>query len=170
MAALPPLPIGVTSRPLPDKYASLLSGAHAVQGAVSAQNSYVGIYNNATDGSVLRIYAVDISVSANTFVYFEWVSGNPGTLYTADGAYGASDPRVYATPGQAIIFSSAVCVGQHLGGLSMFAGTGRTYAPGWPIAVIPPTYAFLLQNRNTNIVIEAAIWWLPVPGPLTPRV
>ena len=162
-------PIGVTSRPLPDRFGSLLSAGHVIQGSVVGQNSYVGVFNNAMDGSVLRIYWVSIGVSANTFVYFEWVSGNPGTLYTGDGTYGAIDPRIQSTPGQTINFSSAVCVGTHLGGLSAIANTVMNWAPGFPLAIIPPGYSFLLQVRNTNITIEAAIGWLPVPGPLTPR-
>lgn len=170
MAAALPLPIGVTSRPLADRFGSLLSAGHAVQSGATGNNSYVGVYNNATDGTVLRIYAVSIGVAGNQFVYFEWVSGNPGTLYTGDGAYGAVDPRAYATPGQMITFNSAVCVGSHIGGLICQAGSPSTYAPGWPLAVIPPSYSFLLQGRNQNNTVEASIFWLPVPGPLTPRL
>jgi hypothetical protein len=153
-------PRGSVIRPVPDWFASSLSGGHAIQGAVAGQNSYVGIYNNASDGSVIRIYATDFGVSANSFVYFEVFQGQQGTLYNADGAYGSINPSVGTTWGQTINFASAVCLGSHVGGRQGFAGQDTFHAPGWPLGIIPPGYTFALQVRNTNITIEGAFWWL----------
>lgn len=153
-------PPGVVNRPVPDWFASSLSGGHVVQGAVVGQNSYAGVYNNASDGSVIRVYGVNFSVNSNTFVYFEVFQGQQGTIYNADGAYGSIDPRIGTTWGQTINFASAVCLGTHVGGISAFNGVSHTYAPGWPLGVISPGYTFALQVRNTNITIEAAFFWL----------
>lgn len=154
------LPLGVVNRPVPDWFASSLSGGHVVQGNVAGQNSYVGIYNNASDGSIIRVYGVNFNISANSFVYFEVFQGQQGTIYNADGAYGSIDPRMGATWGQTINFSSAVCLGTHIGGISGFTGVSHTYAPGWPLGIISAGYTFALQVRNQNITIEAAFFWL----------
>ncbi len=165
-----PLPIGVIARSLQDRFASRLSGGYAIQGNVAGQQSYTGLFNNATDGSFLRVYQVEAGVSANTFVIFEYVSGNPGTLYTGASPYGAIDPTVGKTPGQTIIFTSPVCLGTHIGGVEANAGQRTSYAPGWPIGIVPPGYSFVMQTVNQNIVLETGIVWLPVPGPLTVRL
>ena|SRR5712692_6966903 len=164
------LPIGVISRPLWDWFGSLFSAGPALQNPAAGQNSYIGVFNNATDGTVLRIYSVDLYVATTSFVYMEWVSGNPGTLYTTESPYGPIDPRTHTTPGQMIVFNSAVCVGAHLGKILVNGGSGRNHSPGFPLAIIPPGYSFLCQVKNQNLGLEGAIWWLPVPGPLSVRV
>ena len=170
MTAAPQLPIGVINRSLQDRFSSLLSGGPFNQAGAAGNNSYGGVYNNATDGSVLRIYAVSLYTSVVSFVFLEWVSGNPGTLYTTESPYGPIDPFTHTTPGQMIAFNSAVCLGSHLGKIVVNPTTGATYAPGWPLAIIPPGYSFLCQAKNSNLGLEGAIWWLPVPGPLSVRV
>lgn len=170
MAAAFPLPIGVTSRSLVDKYASWFSGGPFNNNGLAGNNAYAGVFNNAIDGTVLRIYAVEVLTQAVDFVYLEWVAGNPGTLYTAESPYGAIDPRTYTTPGQIITFNSTLCVGSHIGKILTQTNVRTNYAPGWPLGIIPPNYSFLLQSKNTGTSLEGAIWWLPVPGPLSPRV
>ncbi len=170
MAFALPLPIGVTARSLPDRLASVMSGAYAKQSAVAGQASSIGIYNNATDGTVLRIYGVSLFVSGNTFIHFEWIPGNPGTLYTQRSPFGVIDPRSYTTPGQPITFTSSLCVGQHAGGIAGILNGVNRWAPGWPLAIIPPTYSFLLQTDNQQIQLEGGMFWLPVPGPFSVRV
>lgn len=170
MAGLIPLPIGVTSRPLPDRYASQLAGGEVYQSGVGGQLSYVGVYNNAVDGSVLRIYSIHLAVSASSKVTWGWKSGNPGTLFTATQPYGAIDGRAGTLPGQLITLTSAVCVSTHIGGLSALTGAASYFAPGWPLAIIPPAYSFLVEVANVNTYIECGIGWLVMPGPLSPRV
>lgn len=153
-------PLGVVNRPVPDWFASSLSGGHIVSNAVAGQVSYAGLYNNASDGSVIRVYGVNFNLSSTSFVLFEVFQGQGGALYNLDGAYGSIDPRIGATWGQTTAFASAVCLGTHIGGISGFTGTSHTYAPGWPLAVISPGYSFALQVRNQNITIECALWWL----------
>lgn len=153
-------PIGVVSRPVPDWFSSYMSGGHALQAAVAGQNSYIGVYNNASDGSVMRVYAITPNCSSATFVYLETIQGQPGTLYTADNPYGAIDPRIGATWGQLFTFTSAVCIGTHLSAVVAQANTDRMFAPGWPLAIVPPGYSFALQTRNVNVQIESGFWWL----------
>lgn len=154
------LPLGVVNRPVPDWFASSLSGGHVVQNAVAGQNSYVGIYNNASDGSVIRVYGVAFFLNNSSFVYFEVFQGQQGSIYNADGEYGSIDPRVGSTWGQTINFSSAVCLGRHIGGISGYGSIVNQYAPGWPIGIVPAGYTWALQTRSQQVTIEAGIFWL----------
>lgn len=164
------LPLGVIARSLPDRFASKLAGGEAYQNAVVGQVSYVGIFNNASDGSVLRIYSVHLAVSASTRITWGSAQGNPGTLFTATQPYGAIDSSSPALPGQLITATSAVCISTHVGGLSALTGAASFYAPGWPLAIIRPGYSFLVETSNVNTYVECGMVWLVVPGLLSARV
>ena len=152
-------PIGVVSRSAYDFFSPFLAGAECVQTNVAAQNSYCELFNNAVDGSVLRVYGVDVFVTGNTFVFYEVYFGQHSTGSGSVQPYGAIDPRSGTLPGIVGGFTSAVCLGTHLGGLNMIANVNRGDIRTSPLAVIPPGYSFALQVANQNITIQCAIYW-----------
>jgi hypothetical protein len=151
---------GVKTRPLPDWYASDLSGAFQSLAACPAHYQVYGLYNDARDGSILKVYAVDLFTPTTSTIYFNLVQGNPGTVIAT--TWGSIDPLVGKLWGLPITVGLTVQIGQNIGGLTMQATVPRLYAPGWPIAVIQPGWSFLLHPNAVNTEQDSTIWWLNV--------
>jgi hypothetical protein len=139
-------------------------GGHVIQGAVAAQNSYAFVFNESSD-QMIYVDEVHVSVSANSFVFFE--VGGPGlpagsTRYSEGAgvaAEGGIDPRVGQPAGQLWINTIAICVGTHIGGLNVFGGAWADWHASKHIGIVLPGNWFALQVRNQNITLEASLFW-----------
>src|SRR6266852_3425650 len=134
---------GVRTRPLPDWYSSDLSAAYQVLAACPGHFQVFGLYNNATDGSVLKVYAVEIYSDTTIGINFSSVDGKAGGTVTT--TWGPIDPTLGKPPGLPITVGSTVQLGTNFGGIEAQQNTPRFFAPGWPFAIVRPNKSFLLQ-------------------------
>lgn len=150
---------GTRVRPLPDWYASDLCAGHSVQNAVGGQVSNISLYNNAKDGSVLRVYMVDLFVNLTSTVRYETFYGVPPTTLEVE-ALGSIDPRIGSVWGLIYHGATASCFSTARGATVVLTGQTKTIAPGWPLAIVPPGYGFNLETGSINTQLEAGIFWL----------
>jgi hypothetical protein len=153
---------GVIVRKLPDWFSADMAGLHAGQGGVGGQLSEIGVYNNANDGTVLRVYALSILTGANTHVNFEYVLGKAGATWN-ETFVSLGYPTTPTAWGIPMAFTSAVCLGSHFGGIEMAANNPRDFAPGWPIAVVQPNWSWIMETNNAGITLECSWWYLQTP-------
>src|SRR5258708_2720867 len=92
-------PRGSVVRNPPDWFARYLMGAFFSNGPCVGNRTINILYNNASDGSVLRVYGLNLQVGSNTGVLFKSIQGVAGALQTGEGKPGPIDPRAPAPPG-----------------------------------------------------------------------
>lgn len=161
-------PKGSYVRATPDWFTDAMAFAGAYQQASdTSHNAYVGLYNDAVDGSSLHVMALGVEVEPTTnhtlgFIEQTLTSGFIGpysALYAHGRAVRLNRPAPYGqsraanTPGgnteEQIIL---------LGG----AYSGLLVAPGWPLWILPPTYALWLQANLGGGSIYATFWYLVI--------
>ncbi len=150
---------GTRVRSLPDWYIADLVGCHAEQVATAAVLSLAGIYNNATDGTCLRVYSVDLWSNIQTEVAFETVKGQALAAWLGD-TFGPIDVTSGSVWGFPIAGTSAVCLGRHQSGMTLSANAGRALAPGFPIGFIRPGYSWLCETQTVNGSLIVDIFYL----------
>lgn len=148
-------PRGSVVRTPQDFFARNLVGAQATNGPCVGNHTGIGIYNNASDGSVIRVYFIQYEVSPATLIYFKLIQGAVGGLQGGIGTPGAIDPRTPAQAGQIYAWATAAGQGVAAGGVSAEANIVYTKATGWPLGVIPPGYTWGLETNTTNVTLIA---------------
>src|SRR5260370_2216405 len=101
-----------------------------------------GLFNNAKDGSILKVYSVDIFNTLQNFIHFSLIQGNPGI--NVGTTYGSIDPLSSKLWGQPFTSGSAVLLGTDIGGITVQASVSRNYTPGWPAAKLQPGWSFMI--------------------------
>lgn len=149
---------GTRIRSLPDWYTQDLMGADQTVTACPGHYQVFGLYNNANDGSVLKVYAVEVFNTATAHIHFSLIPGKAGPSVVT--TYGPIDSLPSPGWGIPITVGSAVQIGTNIGGLVVVASVPRNYAPGWPIAIVRPNFSFLLQPDSAGTELDASLWWL----------
>lgn len=137
-------------------------GGQGSNGPCVGNHDSVSLYNNATDGAVLRVYGFNINVGTSCQILFKKISGTVGILVPDGVAASAIDPRTPQQPGQIWRYSTATPQGVGFGGVTCFANIDYDFNFGYPIAIVPPTYTFGLEPSTTNTAITASFRWLAV--------
>lgn len=158
--ALNQKPRGSVVRTPPDWFARYLFGAGAVNGPCVGNVVGVALYNNATDGTVLRVYGLNLFCNATNRLFFKTFAGSSGTPFTGKGAPGPIDPRTPVQPGLLYTQATAAGVGIPVGFYTVAANTIYDLAPGYPLAVVPSNYSFSVETENTNVQIIVAFRYL----------
>ena len=145
-------PLGVFTRPRRDWIVTRCAGGYGSIGAIALKYAYVGLYNNATDGSYVGVYGVTTDPSL-----LQWGAGNPIAC---------------TTPGNALKFDAALPWGltgtlnsaSSFGNGIMLFGLGNasaSYLEDTPITILPPGYSFWARSINVAEEMTAAFIWGP---------
>ena len=158
---------GTLARPSGDWFVRRMMNRNAYQPSVTGQYAYLGVYNNASDGSVIYIQALrftHLSITDTAFVgtiqQNLLVSPAPGLML---------DPTAPQGPGLMGAFPSAtdlLLARYGSGGASAELGSHDRSFYDWPydfpVAVVPPTWCCILQSHSTSDDLGAAFWWYAV--------
>ncbi len=155
-------PIGSVVRPPPDWFGRHLMGAWATQGPCVGAISIIGLYNNASDGSVIRVYGLNYAAGAATQIYFTKYQGTLGTLATGLATPGMMYPGAPLEWGQVWTLPSAASQGTVFGAVTAFGNVAYDLAPGYPLGIITPGWTFALQTNVTNIILNVGFRFLSV--------
>lgn len=155
-------PRGSVVRTPPDWFARYLMGGWGTTGPCAGNLTSIILFNNATDGSVLRVYGLNLAVGAATQLFFKSFPGSTGNLVTGVGAAAPIDPRTPAQPGQIYTLAQATPKGVGSGGVTIFPNTTLDLAPGYPLAIVPPQFSFSVESNVANIIVDAGFRWLSV--------
>lgn len=155
-------PKGTYSRSTPDLYIDRMMGMW-LQGVTSTSALlYIGVYNDATDGSALYMYGLECNASVSTLGVIEMFQGAQGATLQPAFPLRADKPT---GPGKAITFTNAVCIGSHLGYLPAFTAQYTFWPYPWPYAVVPPGWGCAWQSGSGNLTGEVGMQWLPLRDP-----
>lgn len=156
-------PRGSVVRTPPDWFARYLMGGGAHNGPCVGNLTGVGVYNNATDGSVIRVYGINYGLGASTQLVFKLVSGNGGgTLYSGATKGAPIDPRTPQQPGQIYTWATAAGVGVPFWQVTAYTSAQYTLFPGHPIAIVPGNCAFNAECAQANVGMDISLVWLTV--------
>lgn len=155
-------PRGSVVRPAPDWFARFLMGAWATNGPCVGNLTSIFLYNNASDGSVLRVYGLNIAVGSSCQVFLKKFQGNTGNIVTGIGAPAPIDPRAPMQWGQLYTQAQATPLGIGFGAITAFGNTTYDLAPGHPLGIIPPGWSMGLETNITNVILDGGFRWLPV--------
>lgn len=159
-------PLGVLTRAAPDWFDERLGvGGYQLTIATGENFLLVSLYNNASDGSVLKVYAISCSGDGGGGCS-AWVDMGtpPGTLV---GPCTCIRPD-YAAPA-GLIFQSEITTSNpfpnpfSIPPNSAFLGTSGfdsfTHIAPFPLFVIPVGYALHVTNFNAGELMGAAFWY-----------
>ena len=155
---LNPFPKGIDSRLPPDWFYDRMTGADCFVGAVAAQFSYIGLFNDDNAGRSLYCYGLSFNTSPAGNVVIEKIQGKQAGASNLT-TFGTTKLDAAKQAGQPYTFSNASCVGTHIGQLIGIQGQGQ-WNYDWPWAVVPPGMSVLLQSSAVNSLIAAGLWWL----------
>jgi hypothetical protein len=156
-------PKGVVVRSLPDwNSTNLMSGAQFNLGATVNHTSDAGLYNDATDGSLLVLWHLSVAVSyvVNTTITLPAALAgftvlNPGGS-AASNLYNSQPARAGAVWSGFDIFDTTALDDEWVFPLS---GGAYQWPHEWPIAIIPPGMSFALEvNGPCGLAWFSFIW------------
>jgi hypothetical protein len=130
----------------------------------SGQYTYLGVYNNATDGSNLYVVALRWNhATIMDTVFVGTIQGNP-LVSPNPGA--TLNPIVAVGPGLMGGFTSAtdlLAVRYGAGGAAAELGSHSDTSYDWPynfpVAMVPPTWCVVLETHAQNQDLGATFWW-----------
>lgn len=151
---------GSLARSSPDWYfRNLMFGSGETVNAQNAGNS-IALFNNATDGSVLYLYAYKVDCSDQTQIYAQVAAGVVGSFWM-DGV--PVNPTLASGPGQ--IYTGNTPSGFDFTQISL-TWEGNQPSPwvsmGFPLAIIPPGYEFIVFDGMVDEGILACFYWVPL--------
>jgi hypothetical protein len=120
----------------------------------------IALFNNATDGSVLYVYAYKVDCSDFTQVYAQVTPGTVGTLWSNGTPV---NPTLALGPGQ--IFTGNTPAGFNFTHTSLtWQGDQPTpwVSMGFPLAIAPPAYEVVIYDGLANEAILASFYWVPM--------
>lgn len=138
-------------------------GSLTESAAVTGQFAEQELYNNSTTGAWLYVYGLTFAPDANSQATFEWYYGKKATTTTgcSQNPLALDGPVLDGITGA---FSSAVCIGNHIGMIGGQVG-GHDWPYPYPAVAIPPGYAVSMENQQTNMHCRGAFLWLVDVGP-----
>ena len=136
--------------------------------AAAGQFSYLGVFNNATDGSYLFIQSLRYTHLAITdTVFVGTVGGNPLSSTFSGNQLDPGMGAGYGLMGGLQSASDLLLVVLGAGPASAELGSHSTTFYDWPFdfpaAVLPPGYTCLLQTHAQNQDLGGTFWWYSLP-------
>jgi hypothetical protein len=155
---------GSLARSTPDWYIFKVAATKLYQPAAGGQYSYVGLYNNATDGSLLYVvHAAMGGLTADTSFFGQFY----GNLFTTTSQTHSLYPPTATPPGIVGSWTSATDLFNVPGlGTPAYCEVGSHNDTTWewpadfPMAVIPPGYTAAFERRTIAVDLEASFWWV----------
>lgn len=154
---------GSYTRNRPDWYILKLAATKIYQPQAGAQYTYVGLYNNATDGSLIYIVHAAWNSGFTGTCFFGQVMGN---LFTATSPSHGLYPPTPTPPGIVGSWTSATDL-FNVGGTSTpaYCEVGSQLDKSWewqgdfPLAVIAPGWTAAFEERTIAQDLSASFWW-----------
>jgi hypothetical protein len=157
------IPHGTYSRGTPDWYVDRLMAGGGGLAAAGGAYSVIGLYNNATDGSMLHVWSVWAFEEAQTTTSsVEIVNSKFGTVQPGQ-AYNLF-PFSGLLAGQITSLSPASQVGGNLIGFLGGGGFPERWQEQGPIAVLSPGTTLVVQTGTILRPLTATFYWV-VLGP-----
>jgi hypothetical protein len=151
---------GSLARGLPDYYSQWLMGGRVFTSGVGGKFTENLLYNNASDGSLLYVFAINCGLGGQSNLLFEWYNGHFGTLHSTE-TYPVR-PSMPLGPGQIYSGNSSTCLGTHFGAVYPYNPGYIIYQPGPPIAIIDPGWSFVVECTTVNVPTDMTFTWLPI--------
>lgn len=147
-----------------DWYALRLAATKIYQFQAAAQYTYVGLYNNATDGSLLYVVHAAWNSTQTGTCFFGATMGN---LFTNTSPAHTLYPPSAAPPGIVGSWTSATDL-FNVGGTSTpaYCEVGSQQDRSWewqsdfPLAIVPPGWTVAFEERTIAQDLSASFWWL----------
>jgi hypothetical protein len=155
-------PRGTYVRNSSDWFSDLLVAGSITEFAVNGKFGFIGLYNDAIDGSILQLLSLYFWVqSATASARFTYTSGVNGTIYP--GSWQMMNPLQAQRAGSLTHGTTNSAVASWWVGLG---GNNQPFlfSPGHPIATIPPGYTFAINSDTSNTAITASFYWLVLPN------
>lgn len=146
-----------------DWYIQRLAATKLYQPQTSGQYTYVGLFNNATDGSNLYLVHAAMTSGFTGTVFFGALNQN---LFTATSPTHMIYPIAAVIPGQVGSWTSATNL-FNTGGTSTpaYFEVGSLLDESWewpadfPLMVIPPGWTGAFQQRAVSQDMGMSFWW-----------
>jgi hypothetical protein len=148
-------PLGIHSRQTADWFIDNAYGAFFNSAAVAGQLSYVGLFNNSRAGDLLYVYGVYVRSGTAVDVLAESFKGNPGGTVVSVVPLRFDQSAAF---GVVTTFSNAVCIGTAYSDLG-FSVQGQSWPNYFPIAKVPPGFAFLVHGSAVNDGVLGSLVW-----------
>lgn len=156
-------PTGTYVRPSGDFFIHRMMSASTTFGTVAGQWTYIGVFNNAEDGSYLILQRLRFyTTAAVDSAFVGVVPGSPlGSLFNGT----MLDPLAAQRPGQCGVLTSAASLLSKASPVFGFAELGAPSSPTYdwtadfPIAVVPPNFTAMLQAQTKADFMSASFWW-----------
>ena len=148
------VPLGVLTRPRRDWIIRRTAGGSGAVGNIALKYGYVGLYNNATDGSYIGIYGL-----TTTPAYLFSVAGNPIAAAVSGRPAKFDEGTWWGLTGTA---NSATAFGN----LLFLFGQGNTsavYLSDTPLLILPAGWSLLVRSINVALGMSAQFLWGPWP-------
>jgi len=154
---------GIVTRPLPDWFYRYGASGSGLAATDFVNTYYVGLYNNATDGSELWVYGLSA-----------WCQTTNPTIAT----YAAYQPAdTFVANGLPVVLGGASVFGQiHTGMDNNWAletpgwsftkqGNGKAiiFAP-YPLAIIRPGWQWNVLEQAASNGLAVSFYWIALPG------
>jgi hypothetical protein len=127
---------------------------YASQAAVSAQYSFIALYNDSTIGQILRVRSYNVATATAHNVLGFLSNAKIGSLVLAGASIFAGEQQAAGT-----LYSgsntTAPTSGQFLG----FTTTGQPWPSKLPLAYVRPGWSWVMQCDTVNIALVGSITW-----------
>lgn len=151
-------------RSRPDWYVLRLAAAKIYQPNAAGQYTYCGLYNNATDGSLLYIVKANFGAGTADTCFFGQIQQN---LFTTTGPVHTVYPLAAQPPGIIGSWTSATDLFNVPGlGTPAYFECGSHNDTTWewlndfPMAVVPPGYTAAFERHSQNEDLGVSFWWV----------
>lgn len=155
---------GSYHRNRPDWYILRLAATKIYQPAVPSQYTYCGLYNNATDGSLLYLLKAAFSSGSADTAFFGQTTGN---LFTTTSPTHSLYPPTPTPPGIVGSWTSTTDLFNVPGiGTPAYFEVGSHNDTSWewlsdfPLAVIPPGYTAAFERQTIAFDLACSFWWV----------
>lgn len=133
-----------------------------IAGFTSANASWLGLYNNGTQGEILLLRDLRIMPASAVIAWSQYVQGlNGGSVVAPTFALDVSAP---ALAGQLIGAHPVAAPTAGGAGLRVYGTTSAGEAPCWPwerpIAAILPGYTYMVFSTLVGITLNLTMEWL----------
>ncbi len=135
----------------------------AAQAPDGAHNAFAGLYNNATDGSLLSVFGLDawvdttgehaigfVEVGERGFIFGSatlWMSARAVRLdQTGPWGEGYGSVTPGGNPEAQVFFPTG-------------SASGRHTFPSWPMFILPPGYSIWIQAAHGGGLVTATFWY-----------
>jgi len=154
---------GTVIRPLPEWYVRLCATGGYIDNLGGAVYPFIGLYNDATDGSSLWVYSISFNAASGGGSEFWIIEKGPLGTLAGQGTPVVSD--VAALPGQIWFggYASYSTVVRSYQWVNSFITTQQLNL-GLPLAVLRPGYQMNLTTSSVGDTVTAGFYWAALPG------